>query len=203
MTLFKTCLQIQAIAIQKKPLPSEFLLRMKKISLKWRLLIIPVLILLNVSCDQVSKSVARESLDYYGRTEVLGEYVVLTKVENKGAMLSAFAELPEKVRFMMLGIAPAIVLLLGVVLLLSQKRAHPLRLLGFCFVIGGGMGNIIDRLLYGSVTDFLILSAGPFRTGIFNMADVSVMLGTGIVLWSLFQQRRQESQLASETIDSE
>lgn len=183
-------------------LHSKNLLYMKKISLKWRLLIIPALILLNVSCDQVSKNVARESLNYYDRTEVLGEYLVLTKIENKGAMLSAFSELPDQVRFIMLGVVPAVVLLLGVILLLSQKRVYPMRLLGFCFVIGGGMGNIIDRLLYGSVTDFVILSAGPFRTGIFNMADVSVMLGTGIVLWALMQQRIQERRnLAAETIE--
>lgn len=174
---------------------------MKVISLKWRLLIVPVLILLNVSCDQVSKNVARESLEYYERTEVFGNYVVLTKVENKGAMLSAFADLPYKVRFVMLGIGPAIVLLFGIILLLSQRTAHPLRLLGFCFVIGGGMGNIIDRLLYGSVTDFLILSAGPVRTGIFNMADVSVMLGTGLVVWSLIAQRFYEKRLSTQKVE--
>ena len=92
-------------------------------------------------------------------------------------------------------------MLLGIILLLSQRTAHPLRLLGFCFVIGGGMGNIIDRLLYGSVTDFLILSAGPVRTGIFNMADVSVMLGTGLVVWSLIAQRIRERRMITQEVE--
>ncbi|MGB3075106.1 MAG: signal peptidase II [Chitinophagales bacterium] len=47
-----------------------------------------------------------------------------------------------------------------------------------CFVIGGGIGNLIDRMLYGSVTDFLFIHSGMFRTGIFNMADTSIMLGS-------------------------
>jgi len=144
------------------------------------------LLALNIGCDQVSKNVARKSLEYYERTEVIGQYFVLTKIENKGAMLGAFSSLPEDVRFVVLGIVPAIVLLLGLGLLLRQEKTHIIRIVGFCLVIGGGAGNIIDRLLYGSVTDFMILSTGQWQTGIFNMADVSVMLGTLLVLVSTF-----------------
>lgn len=49
--------------------------------------------------------------------------------------------------------------------------------LAFAFVIGGGIGNLIDRVAYGSVTDFLQFRLGAFKTGIFNMADVSVSMG--------------------------
>ena len=56
-------------------------------------------------------------------------------------------------------------------------------LIGLCFVIGGGVGNLFDRMVYGSVTDFLYLKFGVFQTGIFNMADVSIMTG---MLFSFF-----------------
>ncbi len=64
----------------------------------------------------------------------------------------------------------------------------------FAFIIGGGIGNLYDRILYGSVTDFLHMDFQLFRTGIFNMADVSIMIG---VFWLMFTQlkTRQNNQL--------
>ncbi len=50
------------------------------------------------------------------------------------------------------------------------------------FLIGGGIGNIYDRIVYGSVTDFLHMDFVLFRTGIFNLADVSIMVGIGLLL---------------------
>ena len=55
-------------------------------------------------------------------------------------------------------------------------------LAGFCFVIGGGIGNVFDRIAYGSVTDFLHVKFGIFQTGIFNVADLSIMTGVVIIL---------------------
>ena len=61
------------------------------------------------------------------------------------------------------------------------------------FLIGGGLGNIFDRALYGSVTDFLHIDFGLFQTGIFNMADVSVMVGVfTILLYSYFFKKPVE-----------
>jgi signal peptidase II len=62
-------------------------------------------------------------------------------------------------------------------------------LIGLCFVIGGGVGNLFDRILYGSVTDFLYVKFGIFQTGIFNMADVSIMAGLFIILLQVFMKR--------------
>ena len=59
-------------------------------------------------------------------------------------------------------------------------------LIGLCFVIGGGVGNLLDRIVYGSVTDFLYLKFGIFQTGIFNMADVSIMTGMFLVFLQFF-----------------
>jgi signal peptidase II len=63
-------------------------------------------------------------------------------------------------------------------------------LTGFCFVIGGGIGNVFDRIVYGSVTDFLHINFGFFQTGIFNLADLSIMTGVFIILLqSLFKRK--------------
>ena len=48
----------------------------------------------------------------------------------------------------------------------------------------GGASNWIDRVMHGSVIDFMNVGIGPFRTGIFNVADMAIMLGTGIVVFA-------------------
>lgn len=59
-------------------------------------------------------------------------------------------------------------------------------LTGWCFVIGGGIGNLADRIIHGSVTDFLHLDLGVLQTGIFNFADVSIMAGLMMILGGFF-----------------
>ena len=66
-------------------------------------------------------------------------------------------------------------------------------MIGLSFIIGGGIGNIYDRIVHGSVTDFLHIDLGLFRTGIFNMADVSIMVGMGIVLFSMWRANKEEA----------
>jgi signal peptidase II len=70
----------------------------------------------------------------------------------------------------------------GLGFLFTRTTLSNLTLLGFSFVIGGGIGNIYDRLVYGTVTDFLHIDFGIFQTGIFNLADVSILTGVFIVL---------------------
>jgi signal peptidase II len=78
---------------------------------------------------------------------------------------------------------PTLVLIAGVLLLLAFRRVPTLDWIGYGFLIGGGTGNLIDRHLTGSVTDFLNVGMGPIRTGIFNMADVSILVGIGLLIF--------------------
>ena len=63
----------------------------------------------------------------------------------------------------------------------------------FACVIGGGIGNLIDRIVYGEVTDFFHIDLGGyFKTGIFNMADVSVTMGVIVILFLSLRYRKLE-----------
>ena len=70
-----------------------------------------------------------------------------------------------------------------------KKSLSNLTSLGICFVVGGGLGNIYDRLIYGSVTDFLHINFVIFQTGIFNMADVSIIAGTFAIVCDTYLNR--------------
>ena len=65
-------------------------------------------------------------------------------------------------------------------------------MIALSFIVGGGIGNIYDRIVYGSVTDMVFIDLQFAHTGIFNLADVSVMIGTGIILIEQFLPKKKE-----------
>jgi signal peptidase II len=75
-----------------------------------------------------------------------------------------------------------LVLGFGVLYILTRRNLALTTVLGICFMVGGGLGNIYDRIIYGSVTDFLHIDFVLFQTGVFNLADVSIMVGLFMVI---------------------
>ena len=151
-----------------------------------RTLSILTILSMNIGCDQISKSVVRQRIDYNEQISLLNNCLTLTKIENTGAFLSLGEFLPQPIKILLLTILPLVALGLAFIYLLTKKNLSNLAIVGICFIVGGGVGNIYDRLIYGSVTDFLHIDFVIFQTGIFNMADVSIMTGTFIVLFESY-----------------
>ena len=76
-----------------------------------------------------------------------------------------------------------------------KKEYTKIIIIGFSFVIGGGIGNVFDRIAYGRVTDFLYIDLGFFATEIFNMADVSIVIGALMVLIHTLFSKKEEKDL--------
>jgi signal peptidase II len=163
--------------------------------INFRILVIFALLSSNIGCDQFSKRMVRESVEYHEQIPLFKDYLTLTKVENTGAFLSVGHTLPPLVKIFLLTVLPIVVLTLAVLYLLTKKGLSNLMILGICFIVGGGIGNIYDRVMHGSVTDFLHIDLVIFQTGIFNMADVSIMTGIFIVLLDSWL-KMQESAIA-------
>ena len=140
-----------------------------------------MVILVNIGCDQISKNIARKNISYGEVIDVIPEYFVLTKVENTGAFLSLGSTLPETLRIILLSVLPVGVLLL-VTYFLFKHSDQKSQALALAFVVGGGIGNMYDRIVHGSVTDFVHMDFVIFQTGVFNFADLSIMIGAGIIL---------------------
>lgn len=154
-----------------------------------RIFLIILTVSVNIGCDQVSKTIVRGRVSYGERIPLLDRHLTLTKVENTGAFLSLGNAWPPLVKNTLLLALPILALLAGLAYLLFSAKVPRLVVLGTSFIIGGGIGNLIDRATYGSVTDFLHIRLGLFQTGIFNMADVSVMVGAGLILLNSFQKK--------------
>lgn len=150
-----------------------------------------LIIILNLGIDHISKIIVRNEVGNNEIISLYGNWFTLTKVENTGAFLSAGSALPDLIRIILLSVLPVIFLAYGLFMILIKKNISNLQIVGWSFVIGGGSGNLYDRIVHGSVTDFLHLDMGLFQTGIFNMADISIMCGMLLILIDIFIPKRE------------
>lgn len=157
-----------------------------------RTLLLLTILIANISCDQISKNIARKELGKGEEISLVNNHLILVRAENKGAFLSLGDSLPLTLRIILLMIVPAIVLGLAAVYLLRRSSLNHVTLIGTACIVGGGIGNIYDRVVRGSVTDFLHVDFVIFRTGIFNMADVSIMFGMSFILIGAQLNRKKE-----------
>ena len=154
-----------------------------------RNLLITTIVFLSIALDQISKIWVRNNFESYIENSIICDLFILIKVENTGAFLGMGSELPETLRILLLIVLPIIVLISITIYTYIDKTLDKISIIGFSLIIGGGIGNIFDRIVYGSVTDFLYLDfGGIFKTGIFNIADLSVTTGMILILISSFKK---------------
>lgn len=162
-----------------------------------RTIYIFLVIILTIAADQISKVIVRTHI--LGRTEMhpseriplIGDYFTLMNVENTGAFLGIGSDLNPTLRIIFLLILPILVLGLVFRHILKDKSLDNWSLFAFASIIGGGIANVYDRIIYGSVTDFLFIDLGGiFKTGIFNLADLSVTTGMIILVIASFKKKK-------------
>lgn len=156
-----------------------------------------IIIILTIAVDQISKVAVRNTIaprteTSYGETiPVIGDYFTMMNVENTGAFLGMGSDLSPTLKWILLLILPIIVLALVLRHILRDKSLDRWSLFAFSSIIGGGIANVYDRFAYGSVTDFFHIDLGGiFRTGIFNMADLSVT--TGMIILVIFSFKKKK-----------
>lgn len=146
-------------------------------------------VLANYLLDRITKWFALARLKGRPPLSLLKGTIVVVFTENRGAFLSLGASWPLALKYLVLLILPIVACALGLAYLLSKERdKHRSVLLGT--IIGGGLGNLIDRLFNGfKVIDFLNFGIGNVRTGILNVADLSVTVGALALL--LYEGRKR------------
>ncbi len=151
-----------------------------------KIVYILIMVVSIIACDQIVKVIVRKNVEYHKQTEIIGKYLVLTKVENTGAFLGLGDSIPRPLYMILMIILPLAVVGYALYYLIKKSDVSKLLIISLSFIIGGGIGNIIDRILYGSVTDFLYFDFVLFHTGIVNIADMFVTFGFFIVLYEAY-----------------
>lgn len=158
-----------------------------------RALLIVLVLFACVGCDQVTKGVARHTLADLAPISLLSGVVRLQYAENPGGFLSLGASIPESSRYWVFTIFVGFFLAGMLAFLIRSKKTYQLESLAISLMLGGGAGNLIDRVCNeGRVIDFMNLGIGSLRTGVFNMADMAISVGC-IWLLALSFKRREKS----------
>jgi signal peptidase II len=155
-----------------------------------RTFLILLLLSFNIGCDQVSKNIARKELIEGIPKPYLNNHFFLIRGENKGAFLSTGDWLTGPARLIILSLIPLAAVLFGLWFVLSKPKLHMLTVIALVMIIGGGLANLYDRLMHGSVTDFMFIDFGTLHTGVFNVADMSIMAGMGVLLVQALTEKR-------------
>ncbi len=136
-----------------------------------------------VGCDQATKQLAISQLRDEPAHTFLGGFLRLALAENPGAFLGLGGSLPRPVQFWALTAGVGLFLLGVLIYLVTSRRLGRLQCAALALIVGGGGSNWFDRLVNdGRVVDFMNLGVGSLRTGIFNVADVAIMAGAGLLL---------------------
>ena len=151
------------------------------------------LIVIIVALDQWSKWAIKTSFQLYESKPVIQDVFHFTYVTNDGMAFGLSFPGGKHILLVMT------ILLTGFIVgfLWKEKDGHPLAKYGLALILSGAIGNLIDRLLYGKVVDFLDVMVGNFHWYIFNVADSAVTVGMVLfIIHSFLIEESSEDKLA-------
>jgi signal peptidase II len=166
-----------------------------------RLLFYLVISGITFAVDYISKKVIVNELELNEQVHVIGDFFVITSIRNTGAAFSLLEN--QRVFFLIITVIITIGLV-GYMSYLTRRKGKALLLTGLALVLGGALGNFIDRARTGEVVDFLQFTFGSYTFAIFNLADTAICIGVGfIVLDSLLASRAEKQAAMQQAIESE
>ena len=147
-----------------------------------------IIIVSIIALDQWSKWAIKTSFNLYQSKPVIQDLLHFTYVTNDGMAFGLSFPGGKHVLLIMT------ILLTGFIVgfLWKEKNGHPLIKYGLALILSGAIGNLIDRMLYGKVVDFLDLMIGNFHWYIFNIADSSVTIGMILfIIHSIYVEQKK------------
>jgi len=160
------------------------------VSIARRFILFGVVTFLSIALDQVTKVLATDAFKGKPTLSYLGDTFRFQFATNEGAFLSLGGNLPESARFWLLTVGVG-GLLLAITVQALRNPVDTANLTGYALIVSGGFSNWIDRARFGGVVvDFMNMGLGSLRTGVFNIADLAILAGIGVLLIAGWKQDR-------------
>ncbi len=172
-------------------------------STKTRNLLFGVSAVVSLVLDQWTKVLARTHLQPLGPWKskvIIANYFDLRYSENTGVAFGMFQKLPGG-RIWLTVVALAALLLVGYYLVRSNPRQYRLHL-ALGLVGGGAIGNLVDRIAFGRVTDFIVWKIGTHEWPAFNIADAALVVGVALMALDMLLDKHGHSAHAPDPASS-
>lgn len=147
-----------------------------------RLWLVAAVALASAACDQGTKQLAVAALRGRAPIEYLDQTVRFVYAENTGAWGSLGASWPAPLKQALFVLLPIIYMLAAAAHVARRRDATRSEFVAVALLVGGGFGNIADRIAHGYVVDFLWVGRGWLSTNVFNVADLAIMAGVCLLL---------------------
>lgn len=145
----------------------------------------------SIGLDQWTKALATEYLKNRPPHIWLADTFRLQYATNEGAFLSLGASLPPSARYWVLTIGVGLLLIGLVAYAMTSTSLDRFQVSAYALIASGGLSNWIDRARFeGVVVDFMNMGIGWLRTGVFNVADLAIMVGIGLLFLHSYRQER-------------
>ena len=161
--------------------------------------LVAIIALISIILDQVTKQIITRNMEIGDRIPVLGNFLSITYHRNSGA---AWGIMQGQMFFFYIMTAIAIA---GIIYWLYKIdfKTEKVMTIALALILGGAIGNFIDRILYQSVIDFISTYWWGYSFPIFNIADMSLVIGVGLMaIDALFLERRRLKKDAMTLADS-
>ncbi|MEI7455878.1 MAG: signal peptidase II [Nitrosomonadales bacterium] len=140
--------------------------------------------------DQIAKLFVISHFTYLESITVNGVFD-LARLHNAGAAFSFLSEAGGMQRWLFSAIA--VIASVSITLLLYKHAKETLFALALSLILGGALGNLIDRIAYGYVIDFLLFHWNEHYFPAFNLADSAITFGAGLMIWESFMEKKHGS----------
>ena len=138
-----------------------------------------------IALDQASKYVVLQVFAW-GDLLKITSFFDLVRAHNTGAAFSLFANQPGWQRGFFITVAS--IASVVIIYLLRKDSGSTLAKLALSLILGGALGNLIDRFVHGYVVDFLSFHLGSYYWPAFNIADSAITIGAVLLIWDSFKQ---------------
>lgn len=141
--------------------------------------------------DRLTKWIVETRVSFLDSRKVIPGFFDIVRSGNRGVAFGLFNGSDSEWRTLLL-VLLAVAAVIGVsIVLWHPERLDRLARWGFALILGGAAGNVVDRILYGQVTDFLLFYFRDYQWPAFNVADSAIVVGSGLLALSLLRPKTQ------------
>ena len=158
-----------------------------------RYLVLITMALTIISLDQITKFLIHHSMRLHESIAIVEGFFAITYIRNPGAAFGFLADLGDQFRFYFFVTISIVALIFLGIFFYKTPREDLLTQVGISLVVGGALGNLIDRLRLGEVIDFLDFFIGSSHWPAFNVADSAISIGLALLILQLFLRSKAET----------
>jgi len=145
-----------------------------------------------VLLDQITKAAIVKNLFIHESRPVIDGFLNLVYVMNPGAAFGFLAGASETFRHLFFIGITVLVIALIIYYVVKSKSQNMLYVISLTLIFAGAVGNLIDRIRFGAVVDFLDFYIKTWHWPAFNVADSSITIGAVLMIWGMITQRKRK-----------